>query len=217
MQPSEFLVEPIDILAHLFFASGTSDRVVVTTPAGVFAGAFLYPDGDGALLACPPSVPAFSHGASVTVEYAGPTDQYRFQSTILAREAGGIRVDLPTSIERHDQRITARFPVSPDAGIRFVQTRDGHEVTWPVLDISDGGVSLVDANGRPMSVGDRISGQLHVPDVEPFDAVLEVRHIRNQDDSRHVGARFAEMSLESRGELARLLLLWLRAHAVAAK
>ena len=45
-----YLFDQIDILAHLFFAAGTSDQVRVSWIGGSLTGTFAYPNGERALV-----------------------------------------------------------------------------------------------------------------------------------------------------------------------
>lgn len=205
--PPEYLVDQIDIIAHLFFASGTADRVIVTSNGRVFDGAYRFPDGEGGFIACGAGMPWLEPGSTVQVEYVGPTDEYRFEATVLAQQATGFHVSLPRTIERSDRRATPRILLSPDAGVHFVE--EGGRA-YVACDLSDGGAGLVDLTNEPRAEGQVLRGRLMVPGIGPLETTLEIRNVRSTDDSRRLSTRFLEMSYESRGELGRVLRMWQR-------
>ncbi|MDP2315109.1 MAG: PilZ domain-containing protein [Pseudomonadota bacterium] len=206
MDQGEYLFDVMDIVAHIFFAVGTTDEVRVTSPGGAFVGTFVYPEGDEVFIQFHGAAPALAPGMTLYVEYEGPGDSYRFHSEVVTCDAERVQVRLPQAVECSDRRLTQRVGVAADAGYWFVVDGAGAEQTFAVLDLSDGGVGFLNAEGARLRVGDTLTGSLHLPGGGPLRVSLEVRHLRVQDGRRHVGARFVSISLVDRGQLARFLV-----------
>lgn len=204
-EEGEYLFDVSDIVAHIFFAVGSTDHVRVSSPLGDFSGTFAYPKGDEVFLRCT-AFPAVSPGMTLFVDYAGAGDNYRFHTEVVSVQADQIQIRLPTAIECSDRRLTQRKAVAAGAGFCFVAEGGGPERTFLVSDLSDGGIAFVDARHVPLTVGDIVSGALHLPAQAPLDIGLEIRHLPDIDGQRLVGARFVSISLADRGRLARFLV-----------
>lgn len=70
MEQGEFLFDVTDIVAHIFFAVGTTDEVRVASPVGAFSGTFVYPEGEGVYLRHGEGgAPELAPGMGLFVEY----------------------------------------------------------------------------------------------------------------------------------------------------
>ncbi len=207
MEQGEFLFDVTDIVAHIFFAVGTTDEVRVTSPVGGFSGTFVYPEGEGVYLRFgEDSAPELHVGMSLFVEYEGPGDSYRFHTEVVSAEPRQVQIRLPHAVECSDRRLTKRVTVPSDAGFRFVADGGGSERTFAVQDLSDGGVGFVNASNTRLQLGEVLHGALHLPGLPPLRVGLELRHIQVRGGERVVGSRLVAISLADRGLLARLLV-----------
>lgn len=199
----EELLDPVDIIAHLFFASGTADCVRLVTPGGTFEGVFRFPEDDAAWVIFPDGAPALPAGTRVSVEYEGLEDTYLFETVTLGARPDAVQLALPGTIAREDRRLTCRVALPRQLGAQFVEVTTGR----PFLldDISDGGVGLLDPHGALPGIGARVEGTVHVPGLAPFAATVEVRHAAVRADGRRVGARFLLLAQDARAALARYL------------
>ncbi|MES2640763.1 MAG: PilZ domain-containing protein [Myxococcota bacterium] len=205
-EEGEYLFDVTDIVAHVFFAVGTTDEVRVSSPIGDFRGTFAYPEGEEVYVQCDTGALALMPGMPLFVDYSGAGDNYRFHTEVVSVVPGRLQIRLPYAIECSDRRLTQRKDVAPDAGLWFVAEGGGDERTFVVSDLSDGGVGFVNAHHLRVQIGDMMRGALYLPGQAPMGVVLEVRHLPVRDGKRLVGARYAAISLADRGRLARFLL-----------
>lgn len=201
-----FLFDQMDILAHLFFAAGTADHVRMSWPSGSLEGTFSYPDGTRVLLThslhfTPPDV-----GAIVFVEYAGPSDKYRFFASVLDVFRGEVVLAFPESIECSDRRLTLRLhlPLGTPV-VLHVRQGEGFVACRP-SDLSDGGVGFYAFEGWSYADGAAFEAFLDIGEASPLALRAEVRHARETSDGLLIGARFIAMSLAERARLARFLV-----------
>lgn len=204
------LFDPTDIIAHIFFAVGTVDEVVVTSVAGEFVGTMCYPDDDGVLIRQDQRPFPLPPGSPVCVEYTGPGDHYRFYTEVLRIESTGARINVPRAIERHDRRLMGRTCVSPEAGFGFRATDLRGSPVFGVHDLSTGGVGLGDVNVTAPAIGELIVGQLILPGVAAIQMCLEVRNAQIREGKLLLGTRITGITTLDRGRLAKFLVRWSR-------
>jgi hypothetical protein len=201
-----FLFDHMDILAHLFFAAGTADHVRMSWPQGQLEGTFSYPDGTRVHLShslhfTPPEV-----GSIVFVEYAGPSDKYRFFASVLDVFRGEVVLAFPESIECSDRRLTLRLHLSGNAKV-VINVRSGDAfVPCKPVDLSDGGVGFLAFDGWPYADGEPFEAFLDIGEDSQLALRAEVRHSREVTDGLLIGGRFIAMSLTERARLARFLV-----------
>ncbi|MDP2309168.1 MAG: PilZ domain-containing protein [Pseudomonadota bacterium] len=206
MEEGEYLFDVTDIVAHLFFAVGTTDEVRVTSPAGEFLGTFAYPEGDEVYVQVDEKCPALTPGMALFVDYEGAEANYRFHTEVVSVHPNQIQIRLPYAIECSDRRLTQRKAVAPDAGFWFVAEGGGPELSFVLSDLSDGGVGFINAHNVRIQIGDSLRGVVYLPDQTALQVVLDVRHLPVREGQRFVGARFTAISLADRGRLARFLV-----------
>jgi hypothetical protein len=204
VRASDWLVSQIDIIAHIFFATGTVDRVVVSSRRGDMLGTMCYPDDQGILIRTDAAVPSVSPGDSVSVQYSGPGDTYQFYSAVVAVDGSGIRVQIPLAIERNDRRLTIRYTVEgrPGFGLR-ASLRPGRPV-YSLVDISHGGICAMVPN--PPQIMEMFRGHLLLPDEEPIPVGIEVRDNRARDGVRLMRGRFRSIETMDHARLGRYLV-----------
>lgn len=201
-------VDTADVLSHIFYAVGNTDRVLVTWEKGDFSGTLSYPDGDGVFIVATGALPALRPGAPICVEYDGPGDTYRFYTEVVELRDGKIRAQLPYAVERTDRRLTGRVEVPVESGFTFETDEFGEPRTFALRDISVGGVCLQDNGETPFEMGSLLPGLLHLPGQEPMQVCLELLHMRLARGSIVIGTRIAAISIRERGRLARFLVGW---------
>lgn len=210
MLPSQDLLnDPNDILAHIFFAVGTIDEVVVSASGSDFVGSMCYPDDLDGILIVSPNMNLIRKGSETLIEYIGPEDHYRFQSRVLSLENNGIRISLPTQIERNDRRLTGRHPCPESSGFTFVAIDLPGAPSFDICDISVGGIGLYDFpdnESSPMKVGDLIVGEIRLQTEATITACLEVRNLRLRRGKCIVGTRISAITILDRGRLARFIV-----------
>ncbi|MFN7142435.1 MAG: PilZ domain-containing protein [Myxococcota bacterium] len=207
--PTACLVDPTDILAHLFFAVGTRDEVLVSHPEGDFPGLLGNPDGAAVSLTpirLPPRLPA---GTPLCLEHVGADETYHFYSEVMAAGPEEVRIRVPLVIERTERRLCERVSLPPDAGVAF-RPHDAFGALFPVYDMSSAGMGLHATVDLPLALGQVLHGELCLPDGEPVPMSVEVRHVQSRRGARCVGVRIAAVPLAGRGRLARVLLAWSR-------
>ncbi len=204
----DWLYDSTDIIAHIFFAVGTIDQVVLTTPHADFVGVMCYPDDDGILIVLEERLADSGPGTPVCVEYTGPGDQYRFYSEVLSVEPRGLRIALPRAVERNDRRLTERHPVPANAGFEFRATGLPDAPVFGVHDLSTGGMALFDMPTPAPVSGDLMTGDLCLPGEEPIPMCLEVRHLQLRRGQLLLGSRITAITTLGRGRLAKFLVKW---------
>lgn len=198
-----YLFDRLDILAHLFFATGTADTVSLAWAGGVLRGELGLPEHGGVELRHAPGAPTPPVGAAVFVEYDGPSDHYRFETLVTGVEIGNLLLDYPETIECADRRLSLRLALDADSPVCLWLQHGDRMVAHRVTNLSDGGVAFVRADSSPPA--GELDGVLELGPALRIPLRLEPRHAREEPDGLHVGARFVAMSLVDRGLLARFL------------
>ncbi|MFZ5478258.1 MAG: flagellar brake protein [Myxococcota bacterium] len=212
--PSLWLIQPGDIVAHLYFVAASISEVVATGPGLVLTGRMRYPEGGVGVLT--PSAPfdPIAAGTPVCIEYTSNLDHYRFYSRVVSCDPfGDVRIALPRAIERRDRRLNERFPIPRAPGYGFRPTSPVDAASMPLHDLSVGGVGLVHfGSDSPWNVGDLVDGDVLLPGEHPLPTCLEVRHARpipRRPGETLVGTRITAIATIDRARLAR----WLAAYA----
>lgn len=198
------LVDPADIFAHLFFAAGTRDEVILTGPGPACVGQLSNP-ADGVLafkgLVAPGALPPHT---PVCVEHLHGPERYHFYTEVIATGDGGVALRVPPAIELAEQRASARVPVPRHACIRFRITGAPH--LWPVWNLSMGGLAFVATATDGFLVGQTLEGALLIPGEPETPMTVEVRHQERRGSELGVGVSIVSTPLEGRGRIARLLV-----------
>lgn len=203
--PTACLIDPIDILAHLFFAVGTRDEVLVSHPEGDFPGLLGTQDGAGVSLTPIRHPPPLTAGTPLCLEHAGDDETYHFYSEVVAAGPDEVRIRVPLVIERTERRLSERVSVPSDVGVAF-RPHDGLGAVFPVYDMASAGLGMFAPPDVPLALGQVIHGDLCLPDGAPEPITVEVRHVNTRRGARCVGVRIAAISLAGRGRLARVLV-----------
>ncbi|MDP2309167.1 MAG: PilZ domain-containing protein [Pseudomonadota bacterium] len=196
-----------DIVAHLYYAVGSANEVIITSSAGDFPGKLCYPEGDGVVLACDSAALEISLGEPICVEYMGPADTYRFYSEVLSVTPGRIVSAFPFAVECTTGRRLAERLVVPVLEGYALRLGDGSRLAiCSVVDLSVGGLAFIDAGDMGLKAGDLESGMLLLPGEAPIPMGVEVRHLGLRRGQLVVGARIAAISLRDRLHLSTYLV-----------
>lgn len=207
VERTEQLDRGADIVAHLYYAVGFTNEVIITSSAGDFPGKLCYPEGDGVVLACDTSAATIRLGESICVEYVGPADTYRFYSEVLSVSPGRIVSSFPFAVEcTTGLRLAERFVVPPSEGYAFRMGDATRLVVYPLYDISVGGLSFIDARDTGLKAGDIESGMVLLPGEAPIQVGVQVRHLGLRGGQLVVGASIVAISLRDRLHLSTLLV-----------
>lgn len=190
---------PLEILAHLVYASSMTEAATLTTPRGELAAHLVQPDGRGLCLATDGEHPDVEQGELVCLEYGAGAFAYRLYTEVTSVEHDLVFLAMPVAIERPCRRLTPRFDAP--LGFHFWAFDLPGAPRLQLADISVGGVGLRETTVM-YSVGQRIQGELVVPGEAPFPCVLEVRHLRLSKGQMRAGCRFEQLSLRHHGRLA---------------
>jgi hypothetical protein len=196
-----------DIVAHLYYAVGSANEVVITSAAGDFPGTLCYPEGDGVVLACDTKATSIRAGDPICVEYAGPADRYRFYSEVLSVSAGRIVSLFPFAVEcTSGRRLAERVVVPVLQGFAFRSDDTERSAGFPMLDLSVGGLAFIDSWDTGLKVGDLDSGTIVLPGEPSIHVGIEVRYLGLRRGHLVVGARIAAIALRDRLRLATYLV-----------
>lgn len=210
LQSSDYVLDPTDVLAHVFFAAGTIDKVQVSSEMGEFTGSFRLPQSEGVEIVHGDAYVPLEPGSPIYVDYDGPGDKYRFYASVLAVGQGVVRVSLPEAIECTERRLSPRIPLSSKSGVEFHALGVHGTVPCKAVDLSNGGVGWLDDTGWDLQEGQIVYGDLHLGSKITLSVGVEVRHSRELGDGRVTGGRFASISLADRAQLAHFLISLLR-------
>lgn len=212
LQSSDYVLDPTDVLAHVFFAAGTIDKVQVSSEMGDFTGSFRLPQSEGVEIVHGDAYVPLEPGSPVYVDYDGPGDKYRFYSSVIAVGQGVVRVNLPDAIECTERRLSPRIALSSRSGVEFHALGVHGSIACVATDISNGGVAWLDLTGWDLQEGQVVYGDLRLDPATALSVGVEVRHSRVMADGRVTGGRFASISLGDRAKLARFLVSLIRRH-----
>lgn len=205
--PTEQPGRGADILAHLYYAVGSANEVVMTSSAGDFAGTLRHPEGDGVVIACDTTRAPIRTGEPICVEYMGPADTYRFYAEVLSVAPERIVVSFPFAVEcTTGRRLSERVVVPVLDGFAVRLGDMARPAVYPLFDLSVGGLAFIDAVDTGLKVGDLESGQLILPGEVPIQVGIEVRHLGLRRGQLVVGARICTVSLRDRLHLATFLV-----------
>lgn len=206
-----------DIVAHLYYAVGSANEVIITSSAGDFAGTLCYPEGDGVVLACDTSAAVPGVGEPICVEYMGPSDTYRFYSEVHSVGSGRIVASFPFAVEcTSGRRLAERVVVPVLEGFAFRLADSAAGTVYPLFDIAAGGIAFIDARDSGLKVGDLESGTLVLPGLAPVQVGIEVRHLSLRRGHLVVGARIGAISLRDRLALTTYIVALSKRVAAAA-
>lgn len=139
-------------------------------------------------------------GAPVRIDYEGESDRYTFFSEIVeVRGALSWTLASPNAIERKDKRQSSRTAVEGEAGFSLHLQVAQQWVSFPMLDLSDGGVAFrFDPQTLPLVPGELLSGTLKIPGHRAIEVTLEVRYVQGPGSSDIVGTRFRQIGYDDR-------------------
>lgn len=194
----------VDVLAHLFFASGERTEVRLAGTGVAAFGRFATPGGatvpfvpSGFALRRPP--PA---GKRVRLQYGSLAWQYEFDATVLGvSPEGHWLLDLPPAVARDDRRTSPR------------EVLGGRDEAWVmvgfdevrVVDISEGGFAFEVDDGAPAwSEGMLLDAALRVGAEDAWPVEIEVRNVAvlpGTPGRRRVGVALTAIEEAHRHEL----------------
>lgn len=206
VKASDFVFDASEIIAHMFFSTGTTDKVRVTHNAGEFSGCFRYPISDAVDIVCATDEEGLEPGEPVYISYAGAGDQYRFHSEVVSLRGEVLRVRFPVAMERSDRRLTVRVPIPEEMSAELLIKGKRGQRRFRVRDLSDGGLSCIWPMDEPVELGDLIPSALYLESERPFQFKLEVRHQNPRGSDMVVGGRMADITLQERGRLSRFIV-----------
>lgn len=210
VQSADYVLDPTDVLAHVFFAEGSTDRVSLVTEMGELTGRFRLPEDGGLEFVHGNAYVPLERGSPVYADYDGPGPQYRFYTSVIAVGHGVIRLHLPDAIDRTERRLAARIVLGRNDGVEFRALGVNASVPCVAVDLSDGGVSWLDTTGWNLQEGQIVYGELILGSTAALSIGVEVRHAQEADGGRVTGGPFANISLADRAALSRFLMGLLR-------
>lgn len=208
LEPSGSVINRDDILAHLFFATGTNDELLASSALGDFTGQLQTPMGDSLVVVHRGRPPAIPVGTAVCLEHVGAEEKYHFYSEVIDVNETGVHMRVPHAIERCERRGCERLVLPAGAGFAFRMADAASDRVFAVYDLSSGGLSFEQAEGSGLAVGDLVSGELLLPFGAPLPLTARVRHIQNRRDECVVGVHIQSISWTDRGRLAHVLATW---------
>lgn len=204
-QPPDWTVDTSDLAAHMFYAAASTDRVVITCAHGEFVGTLLHVGPEEIRIATDYALPEMSVRSPLCVEYEAPADGCRFYTEVRSLEGNQLSAALPYAFER---RQFERHSVPVGSGFGFRPDGAEPRATFPLRDISTGGISFVERHDAGLQTGGVVSGELLLPGEAPMRVTLEVRNLQLRRGHLHVGARIRAISLHNQARLAWFLLQW---------
>lgn len=190
------------VMEHLGWAARTVRRGLLTAKGVAIRGQLGF---EGGVVVFRPDrhtpIPA---GTSVTVEYAGPRDLYRFVSRVHRALGDDVLLDAPWSVQRN-RRFTLRRIVEGLEGYTFRPSSMYGGGAFALYDLSVGGLSALLPSDHPRLHRDAtFEGELLVPNEAPFRLRCEERNARVHRDARYtvLGARIVGVAEVDRARLA---------------
>ena len=203
--------------AHLAYVAATVPLIVLHVGERVVHGRFLPPTRAGRLPFRPLSpgdVQALPETrAEVTARYQGESGPTHFDTRVVtAANPGDWILEIPSEIASADRRNAPRFHVDgePPFGLEL-HLPDRGAVRYALRDISTSGVCVrLGLHDPPLDVDRMFDGQLQVPLIEPIPVRVHVLRLHDETEGgdRFCGARFVDMPLEARNDLALGLTRW---------
>jgi len=216
-----WLTTPAEIEPHLVFLAVEVGNVSVTLDNMVIQGTILPPSVARFLPFEPDAIYAgvLAHPegqAAVKVDYQAWDESYTFHTRVVGMDADGRWLLMPPrAIERGDRRIVYRHRVLGDPAFRLRlegpwQPRG--EQPFTLYDISTDGLGfLFDPVRHPLDNGEVLAGHLELGDTLNLPILLRVansRPIKENAPERIAGARFLDLGMEHRLDLARNITVW---------
>jgi hypothetical protein len=208
LEPSGSVIDRDDILAHLFFATGTSDELLASSALGDFTGQLQTPLGDSLVLAHRGHRPVLTAGTAVCLEHVGAEEKYHFYSEVIDVNEIGVHMRLPHAIERCERRSCERLVLPAGAGFAFRMADATSDRVYAVYDLSSGGLAFEQVEGSRLAVGGIVTGELLLPFGAPLPLTVQVRHIQNRRDECVVGVHIQSIGWADRGRLSHVLATW---------
>ena len=218
MDSSLWLIRPQDIQAHMIYAATEIPSAVLTLGRQQIHGRLTAPNevGDIAFVldanlqgVVQPPAP----GKTVKIDYEGNEDAYTFFTEMKGTDLlQRWLLASPKTIERTQQRLTARHFVDGAYGFELRVQVAGDIPETQMRDISNSGLSFIVASKKLRVVlNSTIYATVTVPGMAPFDVVMEVRHERPLPGDRSkkiVGVRFRGFPHSERTALSKALTAW---------
>ena len=216
-----WLTSPEEIEPHLVFLAVEVGVVSVSLEDCVVQGRVLVPTVARFIPFAPD--PAYegvlappSAQTSVRMDYQAWDDTYTFHTRIVGLNAQGHWLLMPPrSIERGDRRIVHRHRVAGDKAFELHlegpwQPRGAQP--FALYDISTDGIGfLYDPSRHPLDTGEILTGRVSVGDALDMAILLRVAHTRCLKEGAPdwlAGARYLDLGLAHRLELARNVTIW---------
>jgi len=203
--------------AHLAHVAATVPLIILHVGERMVHGRFLPPTRAGRLGFHPHSPGEIEllpkAGAKVSARYQGESGANHFETRLVASSKQGDWIlEIPSTIASADRRNATRFHVDgePPFGLE-ISLPDRGMVRYALRDISTSGVCIrVRLTDPPLDVDRMFEGQLEVPLIEPIPVRVHVLRLHDETEGgdKFCGARFVDMPLEARNDLALGLTRW---------
>lgn len=216
-----WLTSPAEIEPHLVFLAVEVGTVTVVVDQLVVQGRVLCPSIARFVPFAPDSdfdglLPPPQSQVAVRVDYQAWDESYTFHTRVVGLDAQGHWLLMPPrAIERGDRRIVYRHRVMGDTSFRLRLEgpwQPKGEQPFALFDIStDGMAFLYDPSRNPMENGEILSGHVEVGDTLTLSILLRVAHTRLFKEGAPewvAGARYLDLGLEDRMNLARAITVW---------
>ena len=221
---TQWLVQPEDVVAHLFFAAAEIGEAEVEFGGRISVGTISFPSPDTGTFSYfandqmeTDMVP--EQGTVIRLKYGHDTSQYAFLTQVVeVTSPKRWRLAFPRTIERNERRLIQRHRVHVFGGFRIrLDTGEPGWLSVPLFDLSTGGLSFIfNPDTHPVATGKTLSGSLIMPSGSRIPMLIEARHIRQveePDGHRLAGCRFLGLGAADHASLARTLAEWRKRHA----
>jgi hypothetical protein len=213
MQGQDFVTQEEAVVAHLFWAMISVERLTVQVAGRAVAGRMLAPDPDARAVVFEPDpgqvLPerALRKGKIVLAKYASLSDEYQFKSQLIDIGPAKWLMSIPRDIRRNDRRMILRRNVQTSRSITMQIARsDGSARTLLVHDLSPAGVGIAyDPQLDRFEDGQVLRGSLHIPGHDSMVVRFEVVNVRalgEHASHRVVGCRFQGLGFEGCARVA---------------
>jgi|GEM_PF-6712235 len=203
--------------AHLAHVAATTPLIVLHIGDQAVHGRFLPPTPSGGLpfrvnsdvvASSPPAA-----GSKVTARYHAESGVNAFETEVIsAAEDGDWQLALPATIASADRRNAPRFSVDhePAFGLK-IRSPEAGLIRYRLRDISTSGTCIrVRLDDPPLDAERIYDGELQLPLIETIPVRVHIVRIHDETEAgdKFCGARFMDMPLEARNDLALALTRW---------